>query len=268
MSHLNYKTALITGAACGIGAQLTQDFLKNGAHVIACDIDLEKLQLRYKNQANCTIVKLNVTDYSNWKEALSAVDSLDYLINVAGVIRPGYIGETEKNAIDQQIDINLKGSIYGSQLYVEKMTPKGYGHIINFASMAGIAPIPGISIYSASKFGVRGFSLAIANELKEKNIAVSVICPDATDTHMLDDQMNSKAAAMTFSAEKILTVEEISKVVLEEVLDSKKQEVWIPFHRGVQAYLGATFPKLASWMSKILIKQGLEKQEKFRNSRN
>lgn len=268
MRKFKHKTALVTGAANGIGAQLTQDFLKNSANVIACDIDLKKLEELYGKDEKCVVVELDVTDYNAWQKVLNSVERIDYLLNVAGVIRPGYIGETEKNAIDQQIDINLKGSIYGSQLYAEKMIPLGFGHIINFASMAGIAPIPGISIYSASKFGIRGFSLAIANELKDKNIAVTVVCPDATDTHMLDDQMDSKAAAMTFSSGNILTVEEISKVVLEEVLNNRNPEIWIPFHRGVQAYLGATFPKLANWMTKIMIKQGLKKQEKFRKERS
>ena len=267
MISVQNKTILITGAANGIGEHLTKLFLNKGAKVIACDINQAILNSKFGNTNNCSVHILNVTDYNAWEQLIDGVDQLDYLFNVAGVIRPGYIGETEKNLIDLQIDVNLKGTIYGSQLASKKMIEQGTGHIVNFASMAGIAPISGISLYTASKFGVRGFTLAIAQELRDKNIFVTVVCPDAVDTHMLDDQMNSNAAAMTFSGEKILTVEDIGKAVITQVIQEKKMEVWIPFSRGIQAYVGATFPKLASILTKSLTKKGLKQQEQFRKKR-
>ena len=267
MSFLINKVVFITGAANGIGAQLVEDCLKHGASVYACDIDLQQLNKRFRNKLNCTLVSLNVTSYTEWEALFDKVEHVDYLLNVAGIIRAGYIGETEKNYIDQQIDVNLKGTIYGSKLFVRKMLSKREGHIINFSSMAGIAPIPGISIYSASKFGVRGFTLALANELKDSGLKASVVCPDATETKMLDDQVDSPAAAMTFSTSKILTVEEVSDVVLNTVMKAQQAEVWIPFLRGVQAYLGATFPKLANWMSNMMVKQGLKNQKAFKSRR-
>ncbi|MCB0502978.1 MAG: SDR family oxidoreductase [Bacteroidetes bacterium] len=264
---LNNKVVLITGAANGIGKALTQRFLEKGATVYACDIDTAHLDEHFGQSSNCIIQSLDVSNNESWASVFKDLKKIDYLLNVAGVIRPGYITETVVDAIDLQIDVNLKGTIYGTQWAAEKMKGTGGGHIINFASMAGIAPIAGISIYTASKFGVRGFSLAMVQELKAHNIKVSVICPDAVDTHMLDDQMNSQAAAMTFSTNKILTVEEIADAVLKEAIQNEKPEVWIPFQRGVQAYLGATFPKLAGYLTKLLVKQGLKKQEKFRKGR-
>jgi 3-oxoacyl-[acyl-carrier protein] reductase len=157
--------------------------------------------------------------------------------------------------------------MYGCKIIGEKMLKQGNGHIINFASLAGIAPVQGLSVYTASKFGVRGFSLALAQEWQSKNILVSVIAPDATDTNMLDEQMNKPAAALTFSGNSILTVNDIWEVVLKEVIQGKAIELWIPFNRGLQAYLGATFPKAAGWLTQLLTKKGLKGQESFRAKR-
>lgn len=267
MSLLKHKTAIITGAANGIGAYFTSSFLQQGAKVIACDLDVKQLEKLYKNAPNCTIKQLDVRNASKWETLFNDITQLDYLLNIAGVIKPGFLGESSIESIDLTIDVNLKGTMFGCKFAAEKMANKG-GHIINFASMAGIAPVQGLSTYVASKFGVRGFSLAIAQELKKQNIVVSVIAPDATDTNMLDDQMNSKAAALTFSGDKILTTQDVWNEVYEAVIIGKKAELWIPFSRGMQAYLGATFPKAAGWLTNILSKKGLKAQKEFRENRN
>ena len=160
----------------------------------------------------------------------------------------------------------MKGLILGSKYAADKMKNSG-GHIINFASMAGLAPVQGLSVYTASKFGVRGFSLALAQELKSKNIAVSVVCPDATDTNMLDEQMNVAAAALTFSG-KILTIKEVWEEVYNAIIVKKHIELWVPQSRGIQAYLGATFPKAANLLTGLLTKKGLKNQAKFKSKRN
>ena len=93
-----------------------------------------------------------------------------------------------------------------------------------YSSMASLAPVSGIGIYSASKFGVRGFSLAMAQEISEDGITVSVVAPDAVDTRMLDHQMNSEAAALTFSGSKILTADDVARVIFKEVIKGKKRK--------------------------------------------
>lgn len=266
-SILKDKTAIITGAANGIGAHFTDMFLQQGANVIACDITIEGLQEKYADQTKCTIIKLDVSQPEQWKGLLSLTTQIDYLLNIAGIIRPGFIQENTLDDIAVTIDINLKGTMYGCKIIGEKMLQQGNGHIINFASLAGIAPVQGLSIYTASKFGVRGFSLALAQELQAKNVMVSVIAPDATDTNMLDQQMNEAAAALTFSGNTILTVNDIWEVVFKEVIVGKAIELWIPFNRGLQAYLGATFPKAAGWLTQLLTKKGLKGQEIFRSKR-
>jgi len=264
---LKNKRIFITGAAKGIGAELASYFSSKGANLIVCDIDLNSLEQKYGHLENCTTCKLDVRNTADWAKAINLVsEGLDYMFNVAGVIRPGYILETDDDEIDLQIDVNLKGVIYGTKYAAQVMEKNGGGHIINIASMAGLAPISGISVYSASKFGVRGFSLAMALELADKGIQVSVVAPDAVDTPMLEEQKDEEAAALVFSADKLLTSERVRKVIVKEVMQNRKTEVWIPFNRGVQAYLGATFPKAASFVLNLLKSKGLKKQASYRKS--
>src|SRR5690606_20076022 len=121
-------------------------------------------------------------------EIIASHGSLDLLLNVAGVLRPGHVHVLSAGEIDLHLDVNAKGVMYGTQAAAREMVRHGGGQIINIASMAALAPIPGIALYSASKFAVRAFSLAVAYELAPHNVRVSVICPDAVSTPMLDLQ--------------------------------------------------------------------------------
>lgn len=210
------------------------------------------------------VSKLDVTSPGDWKKvmdlAIKKWGKIDVLLNVAGYLLPGYIYEVPPNHIDRHVDINTKGVLYGTREAAIRMVAAGAGHIINIASLAGVAPISGISLYSTSKFAVRGFSLAIAQELREKNVFVTVVCPDAIKTPMLDLQKDYKQASMTFSGGRILTVEEVSKIVLGKVLAKRPLEILIPSHRGILAKIGNVFPTIAAILGPILRKKGLEKQ--------
>ena len=168
---------------------------------------------------------------------------LDRLFNIAAYLKPGYIHETDPQEIDRHIDINVKGLIIGSQLAAKHMVEQGKGHIVNIASLGGIAPIPGIALYSTSKFAVRGFSLALAQELKPLGVKVTVICPDAIQTPMLALQEDYDEAALTFSGPKALSLEDIEKIVFAEVLPNAPIEVTLPWQRGALAKLGGAFHK-------------------------
>lgn len=128
--------------------------------------------------------------------------------------------------------------------------------------MAGLAPIQGMNIYSATKFGVRGFSLACAYELMAYGVHVNVLCPDAVHTPMLDKEKDTKAAAMTFSAARLLTVSEVEKAIIN-LLEKPKVEKWLPIPRGILATLGALFPSIALLLKDKLIKKGLKKQAAY-----
>jgi 3-oxoacyl-[acyl-carrier protein] reductase len=263
------KTVFITGSANGIGKHLSDVFYNQGHNVVATDFLIDKLSEQTKgwHPSTCLIEKLNVTDTENWQnvvyKGIQKFGKIDILLNVAGVITPGFVSDFALKDIDYHIDVNVKGVMYGTKIVANEMLKQGSGHIINFASLAGVAPIHGIALYSASKYAVRGFSLTITPELKAKGIYVSVICPDLVDTNMLTLQLDYKAAALTFSGNKVLTVHDIEKAVLYNALKKKQAEILVPLSRGLTAKLGNLFPAIGFWLTETLVKKGLKKQEGY-----
>ncbi len=264
------KVVLITGCAKGIGRHLAECFYKKNYSVIATDIDIEALKTALKDwdTEGMLILKLDVSKPQDWQAVMAQISEnfgrLDICINNAGVITPGFVEEMDTESIDYQIDINTKGVLYGTKFAAEMMIKQGSGHIINFSSLAGVAPIHGLSVYSASKHAVRGFTLSIVPELNAKGIDVSVICPDLVKTDMLTLQLGYEAAAMTFSGNKFLTVKDIEIAIFQKALTHKKIEILVPSSRGLTAKLGNFFPVLGFKLTRVLEKKGLKNQAKLK----
>ncbi|OJJ18277.1 hypothetical protein BKI52_26005 [marine bacterium AO1-C] len=262
---------IITGGASGIGKYLAQSLASQGYCLVVTDIQEDSLQILAKEESwteeQVITARLDVTSPESWQEVIDQTlqkwHRIDVLMNVAGICVPGFIHETPFELIDRHIDINLKGVIYGSKLVAPVMVKQQQGQIINIASLAGVAPVKGMNLYSASKFGVRGFSLAIAHELKTYGVVVSVVCPDAVDTPMLTNLVGYKEAALTFSGGRVLTVEDIGQVILKKALAKKKIEVLYPATRGLYAKLGSFFTGLGGKLTNTLSKKGARKQAKL-----
>ncbi len=262
------KTILVTGAASGIGAYLAMYFYQKGANVILCDIQINVLhQMTNAWQEDKFIaISLDVTKIENWNtvinQSIDKFGSIDIGINSAGIIEPSFILDTPIEYIEKTIDINLKGTMYGSKLLAQHFLENKKGHLINFGSLASLAAVPGLSTYCSSKFGVRGFTLTIAQELAEYGIAVSLICPDAVKTPMLDYQKDKDAAIYTFSGNKYLTVNQVGDAVVG-VLQSKEREIWLPKERGITAVLSSLFPEISKILVKMLFKKSKKNQKKW-----
>lgn len=266
------RTFLVTGAASGIGAHLAAELLRRGERVCAVDINaapMEALRTHAASVDSLMIATLDVRDPAQWQQRVAEIAArwgrLDVLMNVAGVLRVGYVHELRPDDVHFQFDINTKGVIFGMHAAVQQMLRQGRGHIINVASLAGIAPVPGLSLYSASKFAVRGYSLATALELRDRNIQVSVVCPDAVQTPMLDIQKDKEQAALTFSGPRSLSTQEVVDAILGPALQGGKLEVMLPASRGWTAKLASLFPALAGGVLDALRKKGLDAQKKLRS---
>ncbi|MBW1687265.1 MAG: SDR family NAD(P)-dependent oxidoreductase, partial [Deltaproteobacteria bacterium] len=141
----------------------------------------------------------------------------------------------------------------------ELMVKQGSGHIINIGSLAGVAPVAGISLYSASKFALRGFSLATALELRDHGVHVSVVSMDVVDTPMLDPQYEMKESAVSFSGKRILRIEEVEAAILK-CMQKKRVEVLIPAGRGWMSKLANILPSLAQPIYRSMVKKGRKRQ--------
>ena len=242
--------------------------------MVATDVELVKLKAAANaagwNAAHVFLKALDVRDAAAWDRvvdfALAKAGGLDVLLNVAGYLRPGYIHETEASEVDRHIDVNTKGVILGTRAAARVMVPKGAGHIVNIASLAAIAPVPGLCLYSASKFAVRGFSLAVSQELGRFGVAVTTVCPDAVQTPMLDLQVDYEEAALTFSGDRVLTVDDVAQAILR-ALDERPMEVLIPMGRASLAKVVNAFPQIADRVKPLLRRKGLSAQRRVKTKR-
>ena len=274
VSEKEKRVAAVTGAASGIGAQLTRHLLKDGWHVAALDVQAIEAAdlLEYSRNGQLLCTQLDVSNASDWERVLDQIvahfGSLNVLINNAGIIIPALIANCTAEQIDRHVDINLKGVMYGTSLAAARMinAAKG-GHIINVSSMAGIAPVPGIGAYTASKFGVRAYSLVASQELKEHGIAVTCVCPDLVNTPMLDQQLHYKEAAITFSGPGALSPTSVAAAIVKS-LENRPIELIIPAHRGWISKLASMFPWLMPPLKRFMEKRGLRNAERIRRAAN
>lgn len=263
---------LITGCASGIGRHLAGVLVGRGERVMMTDINEEALAVYAASLlpapgGQVLHRRLDVRDPAAWDATVAAAEAelggLDVLLNVAGYLRPGLAHEATPEEVSLHLDVNAKGVIYGTQAAARRMVARGAGHIINIGSLAALSPVPGLSLYSAAKFAVRGFTLSAAMELRPLGVALTLVCPDAVHTPMLELQRDYEEAALTFSGERPLTVEEVGDVVLGEVLSRRPLEVSLPGGRGLLARLSGLAPGAAALLLPALRKKGLAGQARF-----
>lgn len=266
------RRILVTGCASGIGRALAGALLLAGHRVLATDRTLPPLEQAARewptsSPAQLQLRALDVTDPVAWEAAVAAarqrLGGLDVLVSVAGVLVPGWAHELSDDAVDLQLDVNIKGVVHGVRAVTPGMLAQGHGHIVNVASLAALAPVPGLAVYCASKHAVRGFSLSVALELRKHGIAVTVVCPDAVQTPMLEVQRDVEAAAMTFSGPRVLTVREVSEAIVR-ALDERPLELLLPPSRGWLAKLAELAPEAGRVLEPVLRWQGRWRQRSTR----
>jgi 3-oxoacyl-[acyl-carrier protein] reductase len=259
------RVVWVTGAGGGLGRALVRALRASGDTVIATDLVAPGF-----DEPGVECLAQDVTSWERWCELrgwiVSRHERLDVLMNVAGYLRPGRTGSLAVADIDRHLDVNVRGVAYGLQVAAEHMVGAGAGHVVNVASLAGIAPIPGLTLYSASKFAVRGLSLAAAMELAERGVAVTVVCPDAIGTPMLDLQVEHPEAALTFSGTRVLSADEVASIVVGRVLRERPLECVIPAWRGAIARVAGALPGVAKHSVEPLRRIGSRNQGRYRKA--
>jgi NADP-dependent 3-hydroxy acid dehydrogenase YdfG len=263
------QVMVLTGAASGIGRTLVGALAGAGHRLLATDLDEARLRegalaLGWP-ESRVLLRRLDVRDPVAWPAVVDLAfrtwGRLDVLLNIAGVLGASDCHLASAADVDLHLDVNAKGVIHGTRAAAARMVPQGHGHIVNMASLAALAPLPGMSLYAASKFAVRGFSLSAALELRARGVRVSVVCPDAVLTPMLDRQVACPAAAVAFSGFRILTAEEVVRAIVERVLPRRPLEVILPRSRGWLARAVGLWPDLGFFLAPLLLRRGQNRQK-------
>jgi 3-oxoacyl-[acyl-carrier protein] reductase len=191
MGKLDGLVAVVTGAGSGIGRASAVEFAREGAHVLAADLNPESAaETAEQIGANAASFGVDVTSAEQVERMLqAAVDrfgKLDALFNNAGVPQSFTPLEESTDALFERIfEVNVRGVFNGCRAVIPHLKANGGGVILNTASTAGIRPRPGLAVYNASKAAVISLTKTLALELAPHRIRVVSICPVATDTPML-----------------------------------------------------------------------------------
>ena len=187
--RLKDKIAIITGAAKGIGFATAKRFAEEGAKVMIADISLEAVNAAAAQIPNAEAFVVNVIDRASIQTAVDRIlerhGRIDILINNAGITQDARLIKMTEAQFDAVIDVNLKGVFNCTQLVVPHMLEKGKGAVVNASSVVGIYGNFGQTNYSATKFGVIGFTKTWARELGAKGIRVNAVCPGFISTEMV-----------------------------------------------------------------------------------
>ncbi|SOX54164.1 NAD(P)-dependent oxidoreductase [Mycobacterium ahvazicum] len=190
------KVIVITGGARGIGLATATALHNLGAKVAIGDIDEVRVKESGAALGLDVYGKLDVTDPHSFAEFLDEVERqlgpIDVLINNAGIMPLGRIIE-EPDAVTRRIlDINVYGVILGTKLAVQRMVPRHTGHVINVASLAGEANIPGAATYCASKHAVIGFTDTVRLESRGTGVQFSLVNPTFVNTELIAGTQGAK----------------------------------------------------------------------------
>ncbi len=255
---LKDRVIVVTGAANGIGNALALALAAEGAALVLVDIDADGLgALRTTfggDGLRANVARVDVRDAAALEElarsTVAGFGRVDAVVNCAGIVIPGAIDSCPARDITRQLDTNLGGSINVTRAFVPWFKRQGAGHLVLIASLAGLVPLPGESIYAASKFAVRGFAHSIAHELRGTGIAITVVCPDSTRTRMLEIEAADPGSSLSFSS-PAMEPEEVAGAIIG-ALRRPRLEVTIPGFRGrLIRWLGA-MPALFGWLYPLL----------------
>ena len=215
----NNKTAIITGGSTGIGKNISILLSQHQYDIILISRNKDSLELvkeEIKNlNNNCEIIPADLSKTEDFKKIFSKlkeINNIDVLVNNAGVGIFNKIENISSEEWDIQMDTNLKGAFLITKGIVPGMIKNKSGKIIFINSVAGLNPYPYSSAYVASKYGLRGFSSSLREELREHNIKVISIHPGAIDTPFWNNVKSD------FPREEMLSAKDVSLSVVDAIL--------------------------------------------------
>jgi NAD(P)-dependent dehydrogenase (short-subunit alcohol dehydrogenase family) len=252
VSHLGGKTALVTGAASGIGKATALAFAERGADLFLCDVNEEGLkQTEGAAQALGRRVWTRRVDVASPEEMESfadavhrEVEAVDILMNNAGVGLGASLQESRLEDWRWIIGINLWGVIHGLHYFVPKMVERGRGgHVVNVSSAAGYIASEPLIAYSTTKFAVLGLSEGLYEELRPHGIGVTAVCPGIINTPIVetgrfrgrsaDPELRRRGAE--FYRRRNYTPERVAKNVLKAIQKNRRvapisPEAWVMYY--------------------------------------
>jgi short-subunit dehydrogenase len=262
------KTVVITGGSEGIGAATARLFAEAGANLVLAARTKKKLESvadELRDKTRVAIFPMDVTDddacVDLFKKAAYEFDGVHILVNNAGEHTRGDVVDVEAGDLARMIDVNLRAPIVLSRIALRYLEEQDEAAIINVGSLAGRTPVPGSTTYAATKAGLRFFTLALAEELRDSPIKVGLVSPGPVDTGFILADID-QTADITLS-QPMSTAEEVAQAILD-LCGNTQREVTMPRITGVLTTLTYLWPWIGRQMRPVLERKGRRFKEKFK----
>jgi len=261
------KTVIITGGSLGVGAATAVRFADAGANLVLVarsKKNLERMAEKLRPKTRVETVSMDVTDTTAcmnlFKKAEFEFGGIHILVNNAGFHERGPAENVAADDLGKIIDVNLKAPVILSRLAIPYLRKSGGGAIINVGSLAGRTPVPGAATYSASKAGLRAFTLSLADELREAQIKVAVLSPGPIDTGFIMSNIEN-VSDLTFS-QPICTADEVADEIMKLCFNDKRERSMPPIS-GFLTTMTYLFPGFGRMMRPLLESRGRRVKRKL-----
>lgn len=225
------KVFVVTGGGAGMGRELVLELLRRGAQVATLDVNEEnlfettRLAATYKDKLSTH--RIDITDKAAIEGLVDTVKethgAVDGIINNAGVIQPFIdVNDLGYDKIEQVMDINFYGTLYMVKAFLPELLKRPEGHILNVASMGGFLPVPGQSIYGASKAAVKLMTEGLHSELMDTQVGVTIAFPGAIKTDIMKNSNVEREVSEESSARehKLTTAPDAAKIMIDAIEDN------------------------------------------------
>lgn len=262
--------AAITGGAGAIAAGLAERLIGKGYGLALIDKDGDRLVQR-ASTLGAAVETLQADlgepgDIEKTCRFLGGLDDLALFVNNAGVIEPGFVADVPPGVLDRHVAINLAAPMRLTQAAAQGMVARGRGCILSVVSAAGLVALPGSAAYSASKFGLRGYLIALSQELAPFGVKVVSVFPGAVDTPMLRYEATHGGSVLNFLNRDVLSVDQVADACMGAI-EGRRLETHLPFGDGVFARIACAFPGLLRQVLPALEKQGHAGLQRYLRSR-
>jgi short-subunit dehydrogenase len=226
--YFNNKSAVITGAASGIGKELAMQLGQLGTNLVISDINMDRLgQVKEELEKmgveiygyHCNVTKRNEVN-SLFEHVKTDFDDLHFLFSNAGLAVGGQFELFSRDQWKSIINVNISGCINIVGTFLPKMLEQGFGHVIVTSSIAGIIGVGGLIPYSTTKFANYGFCEALYGEFHSRGIDVSVICPFPLKTNLIENAQFSLDSGL---------MKDLPQEQLQDIINMGKQHFWDEF---------------------------------------
>lgn len=250
------KTVIITGGSEGVGAATARLFAEAGANLMLVargKKNLEAIAAELRDKTKVELFAMDVADADAcvdlFKKTQFEFGRVDILVNNAGYHARGNVEAVEAAELAKMIDVNLRAPVVLSRIALPYLKELDGGVIINVGSLAGRTPIPGSATYSSTKAGLRAFTMALAEELRDSKIKVGLVSPGPVNTGFIMADVD-KTADITFS-QPMSTAEEVAQCILD-LCGNNLREVAMPPLSGFLTTVTYLFPWIGRQMKPVL----------------